>query len=216
MKKPAYFSIDNIHIDGNPQKRLMVVFRTNPCSKYLEGKKCFGCGYEKHALEKNKPSLLEQYESVKNNIKKHNIKHVDLLSSGSLLDGKQASFEEFVVMFRDLAKESIDSILVEGRAEYFDEEKIKKLKDIAKPIKIEYGVGLESWDNRIRNDLIKKELNKKDYIELLKKTKQLGISTCTYLLYGIPGISKKSMKKILFCLLKKYLNCIKKIIREEE
>lgn len=189
MKKPAYFALNRICIDGVPQERLMVVMKTAPCIKFLENDKCLGCSYDKHCVAEKNPTLLQQFSFVRDEIRKNKIKHLDILGSGSILDTKQVDFAQVLELMEAIGQEDLESVLIEGRVEFFDLEKIRKIQGLLGDIKLEYGVGLEAWSDNIRNDIIGKSLEKDDYINFVKKANENKVGVCTYVLAGIPKIS---------------------------
>jgi radical SAM enzyme (TIGR01210 family) len=192
MEKPAYWAQTKIFINGSAQRRLMIVLRTPPCQKALKEKKCFICGFETHSLGVKNPNynLVSQFIFLKNLIKKNKIKHIDILSSGSILDPKQINYNQVLRLMTEIRKlNPLKNVLIEGRVEYCSKKKLQRIKQILNNIKLEYGIGLESYSNYVRNKVLKKKLKLKDYINCLKKLTKINIGVCTYLLIGIPRLS---------------------------
>jgi len=198
MEKPAYWAKSKIFINGETQKRLMIVFKTPPCQKMVEKGRCFVCGFDIHSSGVKNPNynLLAQFNFFKKTIKKNNINHIDILSSGSILDEKQINYSQILETIEEISKiKQIKSVLIEGRVEYCDLKKIKQIKQILKDIKLEYGVGLESFSDYVRNEILKKDLKIKDYINCLKKLTKINVGICTYILLGAPKLSlEKSLE----------------------
>lgn len=187
--KPAYWATTSIFINGRAQRRLMIVFRTPPCRKAVEKEKCFVCGFEAHSLGVRDYSLASQFNFLKNLIKRENVEHVDILSSGSILDSKQINYGQVLKLMKEIRKlRCIRSVLIEGRTEYCNVEKIKQIKKILNNIELEYGIGLESWSDYVRNVIFKKNLKIRDYMNCLKKLTKINIGICTYILVGIPKL----------------------------
>lgn len=197
MEKPAYWAKSKIFINGQTQKRLMIVFKTPFCRKLIEQERCFICGFDAHSSGVKNPhyNLLSQFKFLKDLIKKNKIEHIDILSSGSILDEKQINYQQVLKLIKTIKKiKQIKSILIEGRAEFCNLEKVKQIKQILGEIKLEYGIGLEVWSDYIRNEILRKDLELKDYINCLKRLTQLGVGICTYVLAGYPKLSlKKSL-----------------------
>lgn len=197
MEKPAYWASNKIFINGKAQNRLMIVFKTPPCQKALKEGKCSVCGFEAHSLGARDYNLVSQFNFLKNLIKKERVEHVDILSSGSILDSKQINYGQVLRLIREIRKlRCIKSVLIEGRTEYCNVKKIKQIKKILNSIELEYGIGLEAWSNYARNVILKKNLKIRDYINCLKKLTKIDIGICTYILMGVPKLSfKKSLKE---------------------
>lgn len=194
MEKPAYWAESKIFINGKTQKRLMIVFRTPPCRKSVEKEKCFVCGFDAHSFGIKNPNynLVSQFKFFRDLIKKNKIGHIDILTSGSILDQKQIDYNQVLKLIREIKKlKNIKSVLIEGRAEHCSLNKIKEIKEILKNVELEYGIGLESYSDYVRNLILKKNLKLNDYINCLKKITKINIGICTYILLGIPKLSLK-------------------------
>lgn len=195
LTKPAYWAINKIFLNRKNHQRLMIVFRTPPCQKAINKGKCFICGFEAHALKGKDYDIASQFKSLQGLIERKKIGHLDLLSSGSLLDGKQIDFGQVLKLMKTIKKiKYIKSVLIEGRVEYCQFDKIKKIKKILDNIKLEYGIGLEAWSDYVRNTILRKDLKLEDYINLLKTLNKFKVGICTYILAGFPSLSlKKSL-----------------------
>ncbi len=198
MEKPAYWAINRIFINGECRKRLMIVFKTPPCQKAAETEKCFICGFEVHSYGIKDYNIVSQFKFLQNLIKREKIKHIDILSSGSILDAKQINYRQVLRLIEEIKKiKYLQSVLIEGRVEYCHPGKMRQIKQILdKNIELEYGIGLESYSDYVRNTILKKDLKLKDYLACLKKLTKINIGVCTYVLMGIPKLSsKKSLKE---------------------
>jgi radical SAM enzyme (TIGR01210 family) len=71
-------------------------------------------------------------------------------------------------------------ILIESRVEFITEKKIDILKKELGNKILKIGIGLESQDDKIRNFLIKKGLEKKEYEKAVKLLKEKGVKVLTY------------------------------------
>lgn len=197
MEKPAYYAINKIFIDRKSQKRIMIVFKTPPCQRVAKEEKCFICGFNYHSKGVKSYDLISQFKFLKEFIEKNKIEHIDILSSGSVLDQKQINYNQALKLIKEIKKiKSIKSVLIEGRVEHCQINKIKEIKKILGNVKLEYGIGMESWSNYVRNTILKKDLKLKDYIECIKKLTKIDVGICSYVLIGIPKLSlEKSLKE---------------------
>lgn len=195
--KPAYWEKETLYLRGRKRKRAMIVFKTLPCSKFQRGDKCFHCGFEVHSrdVKKTNVNLVEQFRYVEDQIQ--DISHINILSSGSILDEEQIDYNCLLKLIDLISKNSfVESVLIEGRVEYCDEEKIRSIKNILKPKRLEYGIGLEAWSGKIRNKILNKNLKIRDYLKCLKKLHRLEVGVCSYVLAGFPKISsERSLKE---------------------
>lgn len=193
MEKPAYWSINKIFVNNKTQNRMMIVFRTPPCQKIIQGERCFICGFDCHCKNIKGYNIASQFRFLKKIIEQNKIERVDILSSGSILDEKQINYKQVLKLMEEIKKlKSIRSVLIEGRAEYCSLDKLRQIKEVLnKNTELEYGIGLESYSSYVRNVILKKDLNLKDYIACVKKLSEIDVSTCTYILMGVPELSSK-------------------------
>jgi radical SAM enzyme (TIGR01210 family) len=172
----------------------MIVLKTPACRKAVEREKCFVCGFEAHSFGIKNPhyNLVSQFNFLEGLIKRGGIGHIDILSSGSVLDSKQIDYRQVLRLMKKIRKiKNIKSVLIEGRVEDCHFGKMKEIKKILNNIDLEYGIGLETWSNYARNVILKKDLKIKDYVKCLKKLTKIKVGICTYVLIGIPKLSLK-------------------------
>lgn len=192
MNKLAYFSLGKIFIQNKIRKRAMIVLKSKPCSKLLLHGRCLGCFFDLHVNENIDYNVYEQFLKIKDILIKEKIEHIDLIGVGSILDEKQIKFIQIKKIFQELVYiDSIKTILIEGRIEYFDVDKINELRLISNNKFIEYGVGLESYSDNVRKYL-RKEIDILEFIHFLRILKKNNVGVCTYLLAGIPKFSKEN------------------------
>lgn len=190
----AHWNINNVFINKRSQKRIMLIFKTPPCTKIHKEGRCLTCGFNYHARDVEGYDLAAQFNSVKEIIKKRRIEHIDLLSSGSLLDNEQIEYSQLLALIKEIsALEPVKSVLIEGRVEHCDIRKMREIKNLLGAIDLEYGIGLECYSDKIRNDILNKNLDINDYIGCIKKLKKEGIGISTYILMGIPYLQKEQM-----------------------
>ncbi|MBU2579521.1 hypothetical protein KKF19_00905 [Patescibacteria group bacterium] len=169
----------------------MIVFKTPPCRKIIQGKRCFICGFDVHCKNIKNYNIVSQFKSLKKIVEQNKIRRIDILSSGSILDEKQIDYKQVLRLMEEIKKlKNIKSVLIEGRTEYCDLDKLRQIKGILNgDIGLEYGIGLESYSNYVRNVILKKNLALKDYEECVKKLSEISVSICSYILAGVPMLS---------------------------
>lgn len=183
----------------------MIVFRTFPCQKITQGKRCFICGFDSHCENVKNYNLVSQFRFLKKNIEQNKIEHIDILSSGSILDEKQIDYKQVLKLIEEIKKlKDIKSVLIEGRVEYCHLNKLRQIKEILnKNIELEYGIGLESYSDYVRNVILKKDLSMKSYVRCIKNLAGIDVASCTYILIGVPELSlKDSLKEAKSSILK--------------
>lgn len=191
MEVPAYLAINRNFINKRNHKRLMIVFKTLLCQRVIQRKRCFVCGFDSHCKDVKNYNLVTQFKIPAELIKKNKIEHIDILSSGSILDPKQVDYEQVLKLMKKIRElKGIKNILIEGRVEYCDTGKLQQIKQILGNVELEYGIGLESYSDYVRNIVLRKDLKLKDYLNCLRKLTKIKVGICTYILAGIPNLSQ--------------------------
>lgn len=196
MEKPAYWGINQIMLYGKLRKRLMLVLKTFPCRRIKENKRCFICGFDQHSRGVKRYNIVSQFDYLKDIIYSNRIEHIDFLGSGSLLDEEQVRQSQLFGLIENVRRNKfIKSFLIEGRTEYCDFNKLKKIKQLSGRICLEYGFGLECYSDYVRNVILRKDLKLHDYIECVKRLAKINVGVCTYILAGIPKLDLEDSLK---------------------
>jgi len=106
------------------------------------------------------------------------IKYINFMDN--ILPMRRSWFFEFI----DLYKREIDlPFSCNFRVNLVKEDVVKALKD-AKCFQVRFGV--ESGDDFIRNTILKRKISRQDMVEALRACRDLGISTLSYNMVGLP------------------------------
>ena len=193
--KPAYYRISPVNIEGKGSNRLMIVLRTRGCEYAQKTGGCTVCGFLNHADQRiTGKEIIGQLDFVMGAFDLSEVEEIDILTLGSFLnDSEVARGTRLQIMERLSKKVHVRRISIESRAEYVTVEKIKELKQALGGNKIlEFGIGLESANDYLRNTIIKKGLSKKSFKNTIAKVKEAGASLLTYLLIKPPHVSEKN------------------------
>lgn len=193
--EPAFCKISPVNIDGRGSNRLMIVLKTKGCDYARKtGGGCTVCGFLNHA-EQNITSkkILEQLENTLNNFDLDDVEEIDILTLGSFLNDSEVDQSTRLELISRLSEIShLKRVSIESRAEYVTVEKIKQIKEtLGKGKTLEFGIGLESQNDYLRNKIIKKGLSKKSFEKTAAKVKEAGANFLTYLLIKPPHVSEK-------------------------
>ncbi|MCP5105211.1 MAG: archaeosine biosynthesis radical SAM protein RaSEA [bacterium] len=193
--KPAFSRISPVNVDGEPTKRLMVVLKTRGCeyARKTNGG-CTVCGFLNHAKEDiTDEEILAQLDYCLENEDITGVKELDLLTLGSFLNDNEVCAATRRKLLGKIAPlEGIKHVSFESRAEYVTVEKLKEGREILKGKTVEFGIGLESSDDYIRNKIVKKGLSKMAFEEVVLKVKEAGCNLLTYLLVKPPHLTEKA------------------------
>jgi archaeosine synthase beta-subunit len=166
----------------------MVVLRTNGCS-YDRGKTgCTMCDFQRHAIDPsmyrlNSDDLAAQLELA---FREDDFPtaQLDLLTLGSFLhDGEVEPLSRIRLLSLAAEKPEIRKVVIESRAEYVTVDRLKSAKRaLRSDQELELGLGVESSNDHIRNDVLRKSLAWSDVERVIHLCGELSIGFMSYLL----------------------------------
>lgn len=192
--KPAYMRISPVNINGKPTHRLMIVLRTRGCEYARKNNGgCTVCGFLNHARpDIAGQDIVDQLDTTLETTGLNGVEAIDLLTLGSFLNDNEVSGETRQALLGRIGRlEGILRVSVESRAEYVTVEKLVENRRLLGDKIMEFGIGLESSNDYIRNKIIKKGLSKKSFERVIKMVKKAGCQLLTYLLIKPPHISEQ-------------------------
>lgn len=193
-----FFYIEKIYDfqKRKPISRLILSLPGKGCQFALESGGCTMCGFGKfsHQIGKNfsNKDLIALYKIAITLTKDIRPTNLVIYNGGSFLNDNEISPSvQLEICERVSNHPSIKNLLVESRVEFIDEKKIKRMKNTLQEKTLTIGIGLESQNDKIRNTIIKKGLNKEDYEKVIKLLKKEGIRVLTYVLLKPVYLSEK-------------------------
>lgn len=202
FKKYRFFYLDRIYDFDEKQTvtRLTIFLPGKGCEWAKKTGGCTMCAYWQPAQKIGKKFsekdllVLCKLSFLLSSYKKPN--NLTIYNGGSFLNDKEISLESQYKIFEEISKQdSIKKVFIESRVEFIDPEKIIILKNKIKDKKLIIGIGLESQDDKIRNEIIKKGLSKRDYEKAIKTLKKIGVKSLTYVFLKPLGLSEKEAIK---------------------
>lgn len=197
VHSPAFTLQTPANINGKPTNRLMVVLRTSGCAYDKNKSGCSMCDFSRHAVPGHVSSddLLRQLEHglAQANFGSRDVEQLDLLTLGSFLHDAEVEPAFRGAAFRKLATfEGLKKIVVESRASYFKAERMRELKSLLRSDQIlEVGLGIESSNDRIRNEVLRKSLSRPHILNAIHACAESGVQFLAYLLIGSMTLSEK-------------------------
>ncbi len=191
--QPAFYRISPVNVSGEGANRLMIVLTTKGC-EYAHNNDggCTVCGFMNHAREDiTDGEIVGQLEFAVDNLDLSGVKEVDLLTLGSFLNDREVSPEARSRLLGKLAGlPEVEVVSIESRAEYVSVEKLRQVRELLGGKMVDFGIGLESADDHVRNNIINKGLSRKAFERIVKQVKEAGCSLLVYLLIKPPGLSE--------------------------
>lgn len=191
--KPAFYRISPVNINGIGTHRLMIVFKTKGCEYARKTGGCTVCGFKNNAREDIRDEeIISQLDFCIETILTSDVQEIDLLTLGSFFNDNEVSPYVRTILLEKMSHlKAVKRVSIESRAEYVTYEKLKQCKQILKDKILEYAIGLESADDYVRNEIIKKDLSKEVFEETVARVKRSGCDLLVYLLVNPPRMSEK-------------------------
>jgi len=169
-----------------PTTRLTLLLPGKGCSWAL-GKSggCTMCGFSQSVREIGKKftdrNLLSLYETAEIATRKQKPKILTIYNAGSFINNTEISSNVQMAICQKVEKHpTIEILLIETRAEFVTEEKIKTLKKSLGKKNLIVALGLEAQDDKIRNIYINKGLTKKTFEKAVKIIRESGAKPFAY------------------------------------
>lgn len=152
---------------GRPVKRKIFVFRSNGCH-WARKNGCSMCGYYTETTGEQGAVRVDNYvaqlhaELEKTDFSEYPV--ACLFTAGSFLDDWEFPWEAAQEVFRLLGQEKdLKKVVIESCAQYVNEEKIKRLKELIGDKFVEVGIGLEVADDYLLRNSVNKQFTLEDY-----------------------------------------------------
>ena len=195
-KPIAVWIQDDIYRDFSIGKSLTIILRTEGCYYAREGG-CLMCSYlmdsspEKITAE----NIINQFnyaiEKYKEKIKDLKDFSVKIFTSGSFLDDREVPKKAREYIFKKLSEfKNLKEVAIESRPEFIDEYKLEEIKNYL-DVNVEIGVGIESFNEEIREKAINKGITNEQIIKAIKLAKRYNIGIKAYLLIKPLFITEK-------------------------
>ncbi len=149
---------------------------------------CVMCGYIYDCpREIKQQEILEEFRKALENL--GNIEYLKIFTSGSFLDKREIKAETIKRIVEEINKRKIRRVQIESRPEFVTEENLEIFKDLK--AELEIGIGLETADDFIRNEIINKGFSFKDFLNAVNMCREHGIKVKAYLLLKPPFLTEK-------------------------
>jgi radical SAM enzyme (TIGR01210 family) len=190
-RQPAFILQNAVSVNGRETQRLMIVLRTSGCAYDQNNMGCAMCDFKRHAVNRdmiNSDVLMEQLEySLEQAIfSPDDVSQIDLLSLGSFLHNNEVPEEFRILAFQKFSTiKGLKKIVIESRSPYIQSKSLLSLKNLLREDQIlEIGLGIESSDEFIRNNVLRKNLSNTEIRRVVDICAKTGVEFLTYLLIG--------------------------------
>lgn len=172
----------------------MVVLRTRGCEFAKRTGGCTVCGFLNHADDEvDDDAIVAQLESSLTELELTGVEELDLLTLGSFLNDNEVSPTLRQRLLERVARElRLRRVSFESRAEYVHLDELQRCKSLLGDRHVELGIGLESADDRVRNELVRKALSRRAFLDVIDLVARAGLDLLVYLLVKPPGLDERA------------------------
>lgn len=195
-KKPALVERTPITIDGVSGDRLIFIFRAIGCvyARRPQGG-CSNCGF--HPLSTDgvpvtAADLIAQFDGYfADPAALAGVVEVDLFNSGSFLCDAEIPPAVRAHVLAALGRSSVRRVLIEARPEFVTRDRVSAATALVDNQRLEVGIGLESADDRVREQLVHKGFGKQEFEAAAEVLAQAGARLLVYLLLKPLGLGER-------------------------
>jgi radical SAM enzyme (TIGR01210 family) len=168
-------------IDDEVADAFVIILRTRGCSWGLKTN-CTMCGYftdTTMGADVSEQDLTAQFKKAMKHY--HNEKILKIFTSGSFLDEQEIPGETRGYIL-DHIPDEVKMLSIESRPEHITDSSLDEMKKHQPDKDLEIGIGLETSDDKIRNDIINKGFTFNEYKRSACLVKKHGYRVKTYIL----------------------------------
>jgi archaeosine synthase beta-subunit len=181
------------------------------CEYYKKSGGCTMCGFYKanknYSLGLVYPSAVFKglYIIAEKEINSRQPQELFLYNGGSFFNPREIPENFAKYLFKSVRRHpTIERVMVESRVEYINQNKIDSSLAALGNKKLLIGIGLESRDDHVRNNLIRKGLAIKDFEEAVVKIRESGAQILAYVFLKPLGLTEEealedTWKTIEYC-----------------
>ncbi len=185
FSKPKAVDFWSININNEPGEKMIIYLRSDVgCSHGVKTGGCTGCKHWKLGTAGQKLNYddmyIKQYQWAVN---EYGVKPVvSIFNEGNLLNSEEIPHSQLLNIIQDLSIRGVKKLIIESRPEYIHESILKDIKNVSGAMEIEIGIGLESQNDFIRNELFLKEIELADYSNALSLISKVGLRSLMYII----------------------------------
>ena len=181
----------NLH--GQPVNRIIIYLRSDVGCQYgCRTGGCTGCRHWRLGTAGTRVALddmfVRQYEAA---VGRHGYAPVVCIyNEGNMLNDWELPMQQLEVILRDLARNGVKLVVLESRPEYINAAVLTRMKYAAGNMKIQVGIGLESTNNFIRNELFLKAMTARNYEAAVALLHEFDMSALAYVILKPPFLNE--------------------------
>jgi hypothetical protein len=177
-------------------QRLIIVLNAPGCLYSRATGGCTNCAFPNMGTRGRPVSAVAYHRQVVRALQSvtplpEDLLEIDLYNSGSFLADEEVPPDARRGMLAELhATTDARRILIESRPEYVTREALEELAALIRPRELEVGIGLESADRRVREELIRKGFGWEEFVRAARVVAEAGCRLLVYVLLKPLGLSE--------------------------
>lgn len=195
LELPALVERTHTVVDGQRGERLMFIFRAIGCSYALRPDGgCSNCGFlplSSQGAPVRADQLIAQFDSVFDQpAVLDGVVEVDLFNSGSFFADNEMPAAAREHVLRRLGSSEVRRVLVESRPEFIQSGRVGAACALVADGRLEVGIGLESADDRVREQLVNKGFDRPAFERACRVLAEHDVRLLAYLLVKPLGLDE--------------------------
>ena len=191
---------------GNAEKRLVLLIPGQGCVPWLatKGECCTFCrlpagtryavmgdGFEEH-FEPWKVNPSDYATMIDTALADSaGVDKITVFNGGSFLTDREIPKTARQHLYRRFAEHATATeLMVESRPEFVKADMLDEMQDITGDKSVMIGIGLESMDDHVRNNVLKKFIGRKSFVTSIETLQKRGLKTFVYVFLGAPGLTE--------------------------
>lgn len=181
------------YLRGKPTERIIIYLRSDVGCQYgVKTGGCMGCRHWRLGTAGTRVDLPNMY------VKQYRagVEEVGLLpvvciyNEGNMLNSWELPTEQLVEIVRDLSQNGVQRLVLESRCEHITEEILGKVADAANGMEIEMGIGLESINETVRNEIFLKGMTLRAYERAVAELRRFRMRALAYVIVKPPFVNE--------------------------
>ncbi len=193
---PVWTEVRSANINGKKVSSLAITLRTKPCRFQGSTGSCKFCELRQNASSSvSADNLVSQVQATLKSQKKNMPEHIDLFGLGTFFDDVEMPPSARRKIVDEIKQAGIKSLLIESRAEYITERRLKEIVRVLSPIRLEVAIGIESTNPLIRETLLKKNCRKETLEKAISLLGKAKVGFLGYVLLKPPSVFDDNREK---------------------
>ncbi len=182
-----------IKFRGVQTSRTIIYLRSDVgCAFGLATGGCLGCRHWRLGTAGRRSDIPEMYlRQYLAAVNAHGFDRVlCVYNEGNVLNPEEIPTDQLIGMLRHMAENGVERLITESRPEYINETVLTAMKDAAGPMEIEIGIGLESANDLVRDEIFLKAMPRRGYEKAVGLLSKFGMRSLTYAILKPPFLNE--------------------------